>query len=364
MTDHPRIRVGIIGLSAKRGWAAEGHLAALRALGDRYELVALSASSAESAAMAGEKYGISRCYGTAEELVNDPQVDLVTIAVKVPTHHALVRTALDAGKKVYCEWPLARDAAEAAEMANWTQEKRQLAVVGLQTRAAPAIRYARDLVRDGYVGKVLSTTMVASAGAWADVTDEASAYLNEIGNGATMLSIPFGHAVDALNYVLGEWAEAKAVMGVRRPEVKIMPSGATMEKTAPDQIVVSGTLEGGAVACLHYRGGMSRSTNFLWEINGTDGDLVFTAPVGHPQSMPLMLRGAQGADALAELEVPARYSVAPDVPPGRPFNLAQAYAQLADDIRSGEATVPDFALATRRHVFLDAMLASANFPQA
>jgi hypothetical protein len=47
--------------------------------------------------------------------------------------------------------------------------------------------------------------------------------------------------------------------------------------TAEDQVMVSGLLEGGAAFSIHYRGGVSRGTNLLWEINGTEGDLQLTA---------------------------------------------------------------------------------------
>ncbi|CAM5704493.1 hypothetical protein MAUB1S_03679 [Mycolicibacterium aubagnense] len=64
--------------------------------------------------------------------------------------------------------------------------------------------------------------------------------------------------------------------------------------TAEDQIAVTGRLESGAVASLHYRGGSSRGTNLLWEINGTEGDLVLTGDSGHLQFGQAELRGARG----------------------------------------------------------------------
>ena len=54
-----------------------------------------------------------------------------------------------------------------------------------------------------------------------------------------------------------------------------------MPMTAEDQVAISGLLEGGAVATVHYRGGFSRGTNFRWEINGSEGDIVAIADAGH-----------------------------------------------------------------------------------
>ncbi len=61
-----------------------------------------------------------------------------------------------------------------------------------------------------------------------------------------------------------------------------------------DQVVISGTLVNGVVVAAHYRGGSSRSTNFTWEINGTEGDLEIRASSGQAQVAELTLRGGRG----------------------------------------------------------------------
>src|SRR5437868_15550319 len=100
--------VGIVGVSPVRGWAATAHIPALRAL-PGYEIRALSAHSAESARAAGEAFGVSAVFSDHEQLVTQPDIDVVAVTVKVPHHHELVSAALVAGKAVYCEWPLGRD---------------------------------------------------------------------------------------------------------------------------------------------------------------------------------------------------------------------------------------------------------------
>jgi hypothetical protein len=67
--------------------------------------------------------------------------------------------------------------------------------------------------------------------------------------------------------------------------------------TAEDQVCVTGLLEGGAALSIHYRGGHSRGTNLLWEINGTAGDLQLTAAGGHAQIFEMTVRGGKGAEA-------------------------------------------------------------------
>src|SRR5712672_3889894 len=152
-----RIRVGIIGANPDRGWAAQAHIPALRSLPDDFEITALSTSRRESADAAGKLFGVPLAFDNHHDLVNSPDVDVVAITVKVPHHYELASAALDAGKAVYCEWPLGNGLQEAENLAALAKKKEVLAVVGLQARSAPAVAYVRDLIKQGYVGEVLST---------------------------------------------------------------------------------------------------------------------------------------------------------------------------------------------------------------
>src|SRR5438105_5647967 len=197
--------VGVIGVSAVRGWAAVAHIPALRAL-PGYEIRALSAHSAESARAAGEAFGVSAVFSDHQQLVTRPDLDVVAVTVKVPHHQELVSAALAAGKAVYCEWPLGRDLEEARAMAALAAEQGVRTIVGLQARQAPAIEFVQQLLRDGYVGEVLSTTIVGLSIA-GDVVIQPNAYMLDKANGANLLTVPFGHSLDMLSYVLGEFAE-------------------------------------------------------------------------------------------------------------------------------------------------------------
>src|SRR5256886_7741207 len=232
--------VGIIGVSPDRGWAATAHIPALRAL-PNYEIRALSARSAESARAAGEAFGVGAVFSDHEQLVTRPDVDVVAVTVKAPLHRELVSAALAAGKAVYCEWPLGRDLDEARAMAALAAEQGVRTVVGLQGRQAPAIEFVRDLLNDGYVGEVLSTTMVGLS-IPGDAVVRANAYMLDKANGANLLTIAVGHSLDTLSYVLGEFADLSAVSDLRRPLIKIDETGEEGVKTAADQVAIIGTL--------------------------------------------------------------------------------------------------------------------------
>src|SRR5213078_960190 len=142
-------------------------------------------------------------------LVTRSDIDVVAVTVKVPHHRELVSAAVAAGKAVYCEWPLGRDLDEARAMAALAAEQRVYTVVGLQARQAPAIQFVQQLLSDGYVGEVLSTTMVGLS-IPGDVVGQPNAYMLDKTNGANLLTISVGHSLDILNNVLGEFAELSA----------------------------------------------------------------------------------------------------------------------------------------------------------
>src|SRR3981081_2274113 len=215
--------VGIIGVSPIRGWAATAHIPALRAL-PNYEIRALSAHSPESAREVGRVLGVRAVFSDHEDLVSQPDIDVVAVTVKVPHHRELVSSAVAAGKAVYCEWPLGRDLDDARAMATLAVEQGVRTVVGLQARQAPAIEFVQELLSDGYVGEVLSTTMVGLS-IPGDVVGQPNAYMLDKTNGANLLTVPAGHSLDLLNYVLREFAELSAGSAVRRPLITIDETG-------------------------------------------------------------------------------------------------------------------------------------------
>src|SRR5438034_6924154 len=159
---------------------------------------------------------------------------VVAITVKVPYHFELAADALNAGKAVYCEWPLGNGLEEAERLAALAEKKGVLAVVGLQARSAPSVAYVHDLIKQGYVGEVLSTTLIGSGMGWGPTEEPFNAYLNDKKNGATMLSIALGHAADAMCYCLGEVRELSATMTVRRKTFTIAGTGERKPRTAND----------------------------------------------------------------------------------------------------------------------------------
>lgn len=340
-----RINVGIIGLKPGESWAGVAHVPALQSMSDDFAIVGVANSRLESSRAAAEALGIPHAFASAEDLVASPQIDAVVVTITVPQHLAVVKAALEAGKHIYCEAPLGNGLAEAEEMAALARAKGVVAVVGLQARVAPEILYLRQLLADGYVGRVLSSNMTGWGGNWGPTASNIArlGYLLDKDNGATMLTIPLGHTLAAVRDVLGDVTEMSALLDTRVPEVRSADDGSVLTMTAPDQIVLNARFENGALLSAHYQGGMPNGTEgFVWDIHGTEGDIRVTAPFGHSQMAQLSLFGAKtGAGTLSPIEVPDRFTA--DAPAERiPGNVARNYARMARDIRTGSRTASTF----------------------
>src|SRR5205814_9898946 len=355
-----RIRVGIIGANPDRGWAAQAHIPALKSLSDDFEITALSTSRRESADAASKLFGVPLAFDNHQDLVNSPVVDVVAVTVKVQYHLELATAALDAAKAVYCEWPLGNGLKEAETLAEMAKKQGVLAVAGLQARSAPSVAYVNDLIKQGYVGEVLSTTLIGSGMGWGPRVEPYNVYTNDKKNGATRLSTARGHAADALCHCLGEVRELSATMTMRRKSFTITGTGEKSRMNTDDQVLVSGLLKGGAALSIHYRGGVSRGTNLLWEINGTEGDLQLTAAGGQAQIFEMTVHGGKGAQSSLEVPpVPAQCRWSPPQGPGPSINVAQAYARFARDYREGTHFCPTFDDAVTRHRMLNAIETAA-----
>lgn len=363
MTTKP-LGVGIVGASPERGWALDAHLPALASLGHLYELQAVATSRPESAAAAQEKFKC-KAYSDYRELCNDENVDVVVVSVKVPQHFELVSAALNANKRVICEWPLGNGTAEAIKLTELAASKGLGNVVGLQARSSPAFAFLRDLIREGKIGEVVSTSAIgAGSFPFGAAVPSFYSYLLDKANGATTLTIPFSHFTDALQFALGkEFVEVSANLAVMQDKVPLS-SGGELPATAADQISVAGVLEGGVLATIAYRFYKSAGHQFVWEINGTKGDITVTAPSGHVQMSPLEIRASFDGQPMEKLEVPDKYYWVPEsTPRGVPLNVAQAYVQAADDWAGkgpGRPHAPTFADALVQHRFVEAIEEAAK----
>src|SRR4029077_4499215 len=148
-----KIRLGLIGASVSGTWSSRSHLPAGLASAE-VELTAVCTTRADSAEAARQAYCAQPAFDVQRKMVASPEIDAVAVVVRVPSHYGPTKAALEAGKHVYCEWPLGRTTAEAVELAALAKARGLVTAVGLQARVNPAVMYMKELVEAGFVGEV------------------------------------------------------------------------------------------------------------------------------------------------------------------------------------------------------------------
>ncbi|MFE7416851.1 Gfo/Idh/MocA family protein [Rhodococcus sp. NPDC057529] len=358
-----KIRLGLVGASLSSRWASESHFPALAASPD-VELTAVCTSRRESAEAARVALGTRLAFHDYREMVNSPEIDAVGVVLRVPQHYEPTKAALEAGKHVYTEWPLARNTAEAEELAALARSAGVQTVVGLQSRLSPTLMYVKELLESGYLGEVLSYNVSGFRYGGPSERPSSRSWLADVANGANTLTIAFGHVIDTLRFVAGDFAQMRSLLSVQTPKWHETDTGRTVDVTAPDDVQVSARLISGAVASVHVAATPWAGTGFRMEIYGRDGTMVVSNSISPQRGEALRLQAARGTDELADLEIPDRFVLLPaDFPRGNPFNVGQLYSVFAEAIRTGNNAAPTFETAVDLHRVLDDVTRSSELGQ-
>jgi predicted dehydrogenase len=348
-----KIRVGIVGATVTQGgsgWGANAHVPAIKLLPE-YELKAVCTSREETAQASKEKFGAELAFHDINDMANHPDVDLIVVSVRVPWHKDLVMAGLNAGKPVFCEWPLGANLAEAEEMTSLAHDKGLRTIVGLQGRSDPSVMYVRDLIAQGYIGEVLTASLSVVSGAQL-VRGPGRIWQGQRSNGANTLTIAGGHAVDAMCAILGEFEEVQARVATRIKNWQT-EEGQPVPVDSPDAVSVAGVLQSGAEISVHIASVPSNPGGNVLTIYGSEGALTMRGSMNIGGNQ---IAAAKGKDPLAEMVPPDKYNLAPEgTPAGPPRNVAQAYARLADTWQAGQTFSPDFDHAVIRHKLIDAI---------
>ncbi|KAJ3516224.1 hypothetical protein NLJ89_g1260 [Agrocybe chaxingu] len=329
MSSSAPIKVGFVGLSAS-GWAAQilGPSITDPSLHSKYDLVAISTTSAASAQTSAQKYAekvghpVKAYHGDVSQIANDPDVNFVAVSVKAPSHKELVLPAIEAGKDFFLEWPAGTSSKETEEIAEAAKRRGVKSLIGLQGRHSRAVLKVRELIAAGAIGTVRSTHIVSHVGReisiWPPLVFEKLTYLTKKENGANKLTIPLGHQLDTLTHLLGDFTSVSALIETLFPTGTYIdetgkPTGKTFPSETPDHFSISGVLSSGIVANVFLRSGYASGPGrrqFLWEIDGEEGSIrlesdhqqAATPGIIEPKlflnGKPVEVEGAEKAGAL------------------------------------------------------------------
>lgn len=331
-------KVGIVGAGAGSGWARDAHVPAVRAL-EGLELAAVATGGRATAEAAERAFGVPG-YAGGLDLVRDADVDIVAVCTRVPDHRDIVLAALAAGRHVYCEWPLGRGAAEAEEMAAAAAEAGVHVAIGLQLRASPALRRARDLVATGAIGRPLSLAAASTTMGFGPDVPAPFLYLEDPGAFANLVTIQGAHTLDLALALLGPLVEADALLTRQFPTIRAGEAGEARRRTTFDHMLVNGRLRSGAALSVSVAGGRGPATPFRLDVAGETGSLVLEG--GAPRGLQAGRVRLSVDGQLQEVDEGELAGL-----PDAAANVGGVYARLRDDLRRGTAESVEFDHATR-----------------
>jgi predicted dehydrogenase len=220
------IGIGIIGAGFARTTQIPGFKNCEGARG-----VVIASAHREHAQEVAREFDIPNVADDWRGVIDRDDVDLVSIVTPVVTHHEIALAALDAGKHVLCEKPMAMNAREAREMMELAREKNVLALIDHELRFLPGRQKAAELIRRGDVGELWHARCLFRSGQRAD-PNRAWNWWSDVKQGGGAIG---SHIVDAFRWLLNtEVSEVFGQLSTHVPERKDQ-SGTVREVTTDDE---------------------------------------------------------------------------------------------------------------------------------
>jgi predicted dehydrogenase len=366
------LRVAIAGT----GFIGAVHARSAQRVGAR--LVGVAASSPERSAAAAEALGAERAFESAEELVEADDVDVVHICTPNYLHVELAQRALQAGKHVVCEKPLALDADAASRLTTAALETGRTHAVPFVYRYYPTIREARERVRGGATGllRILHGTYLQD---WLLYQDDDNWRVNEEAGGASRAFADIGsHWCDLVEFVSGHriarlvaqtmTAHPERVSASHRPAFAPDgdgPGGALRPVGTEDVAVVQFETDKGAMGSTIISQVSPGRKNRLWlELDGEEESLVFDQE--NPETLWCGRREHATVIHRDPLVLSAPAARLATLPGGHPQGYGDCFDAFVADtyaaIRGDEEIdgLPSFADGLRAAEITDAVLRSAR----
>ena len=366
MTGGAAVRVGLIG----SGFMGRSHAIAIRTAAAVFGLERplvlelLADADAATASRAGLALGIGRTTGDWRALIADPHVDLVDITTPNVLHESMAMSAVAAGKPVYCEKPLAPDAATAFRMAAAAETAGVPTFVGFNYLKNPLTRLAKQIVDSGEIGEVWGFRGIHAEDYMTDPAGPWTWRLDPQGGAGAVADLG-SHIISMARFVVGDIDRLAADLSTRVAERPTLDGGRRQVEVDDEARVLirfssgaSGTLEASWVAT-------GRKMYLAFELTGSKGSILLN--MERMNELKLHVRGATpGRDGYVEIPAgPAHPDYAPFCPaPGHQLGFNEIKAieikAIADALVGGPAFQPDFREAAMVQATVDAIVLSAR----
>lgn len=239
-------------------------------------MVAIAGRNEEATAEACRRYGYDRYYTDWHKLIEDKEVQLLDNGGPGNMHAEPSIAAAQAGKHVFCEKPLARNAAEAYEMWQAVDKTGVKHMVAHNYRFVPAIRLARDLIDSGKLGRIYHFRAVYLQEWIMPHYDTGQIWrLSKAVAGSGAIGDLGSHIIDLGRFLCGEVNSLQAMTKTFIP-TRYLPDGTPWNVDVDDAFVATLEFANGAIGTIESsRFAAGRKNYNCWEINGEKGSIRF-----------------------------------------------------------------------------------------
>jgi len=356
MKDKATVHVGIVGT----GFIGPAHLEALRR--NNVNVVGLAEAAADLAAEKAAELGIGKAYESYEAMLADPDIDVIHLATPNYLHYPHAKAALEAGKHVVCEKPLAMNSTESADLLRIAKNTGKVNVINFNIRFYPMAQQARSMVQNGEIGDlfILQGSYLQD---WLLLPTDWNWRLEpDLGGTLRAVGDIGSHWLDLMSFITGlkvkeVFADFKTFHPIRKKPLRELETFTGKMLTPDDYEDKPIKTEDYASILLHYendvRGVLTvsqvssgRKNRIYFEINGSKSSLSWNGErpnelwIGQrsgPNQVMMKDPSLLSADALATVSYPGGHNE------GFPDTFKQLYKKVYNYILAGDFTAkPDF----------------------
>jgi predicted dehydrogenase len=356
MKDKAKIRVGVVGT----GFIGPVHLEALRR--NNVSVVGLAEATPELAIEKAAELGIPKAYESFEAMLANPDIDVVHLATPNFLHYPQAKAALEAGKHVVCEKPLATTSEESADLVRIAKKSGKVNAINFNIRFYPMVHQARSMVQNGEIGDlfILQGSYLQD---WLLLETDWNWRLEpDLGGTLRAVGDIGSHWLDLMSFVTGlkvkeVFADFKTFHPVRKKPLKELETFTGKMLTPEDYEDKPIQTEDYASILLHYENGVhgiltvsqvssGRKNRIYFEINGSKSSLSWNGEqpnelwIGQrsgPNQVMLKDPSLLAPAALSTVSYPGGHNE------GFPDTFKQLYTKVYDYILAGDFNAtPDF----------------------
>ena len=315
------------------------------------KITSVCTSKEETAIKAAQTFGISEYHTDEDDIIYDPEIDVIDICTPNIFHYESVKKALLAGKHIYCEKPLAVTYDQAKELSELCNQKQLKAQIVFNNRFMPAVMKAKELMDSGRIGNTVSFRFVYRHASCTDPLKNAGWKQNSDICGGGVLFDLGSHAIDLCRHLCGQISTISGRSQIYYKQRAGM-NGEEWQTNADEAFYMTATLDGGGVGTIEANKlAIGTNDELGFDIFGEKGAISYSL------MQPNYLRfydaqrdgGYIGGDrGFTDIETVGRYPLPGGIFPSFKAPVSwlmghvESYRSFIDSVRSGRECYPSF----------------------